>query len=297
MQLGARVVLGLLWLVHLLPVPVVAALGALLGSVLYALAGSRRQVCLTNLARCFPGRTPMWHRSIARAHFRALARSLLDRGVLRWSSRDRVVSFVRVLGLEHVRQAAARGPVILLVPHFVGLDAAVTRLLADVPLTGLYSMQKQGPVNDFLLSMRARLGKSVPLSRQDGVRPLLRAMRDGYACYYLPDMDYGPRDAIFVPFFGVPAATITGLSRLARLSRATVVPCVATLLDRPGADGAAYEVRLLPALADYPGEDVESDTRRMNAWIEEQVLAQTAQYLWTHKRFKTRPEGEPAFYP
>ena len=115
-------------------------------------------------------------------------------------------------------------------------------------------------------------------------------MREGLPFYYLPDMDFGRRDSIFVPFFGVPAATITGLSRIAQLAGAVVVPAVTRQL--PGRGGIRAAV--LSGVEDFPGADVESDTRRMNAFIEERVLEMPEQYHWLHKRFKTRPPGEPA---
>ncbi|MDA0189135.1 MAG: lipid A biosynthesis acyltransferase, partial [Proteobacteria bacterium] len=128
------------------------------------------------------------------------------------------------------------------------------------------------------------------LSRQDGMRRALKSMKAGLPFYYLPDMDFGQRDAVFAPFFGVPAATITGVSRLARLTGARIVPCVTRMV----ADG--YEVELQAPWEDYPGESVEADTRRMNEYIETQVLRMPEQYFWVHKRFKSRPPGEAKFY-
>ena len=135
-----------------------------------------------------------------------------------------------------------------------------------------------------------RFGRVTLLSRQQGVRPALRAMQAGRPFYYLPDMDYGQRDTIFVPFFGIATATITGVSRLARLAGARVLPCVTRML--PGGEG--YVVRFLPAWENYPGASIEADTRRMNDFVEEQVRQMPEQYLWVHKRFKTRPPGESA---
>ena len=129
-------------------------------------------------------------------------------------------------------------------------------------------------------------------SRQDGVRAALVALREGTPLYYLPDQDYGPRDAVFTPFFGVPAATITGLSRLARLARASVVPCVTRML--PG--GRGYELRCYPSWEDFPSGDDAADARRMNEYIEQRVMEMPEQYNWAHKRFKTQPPGAAPFY-
>ena len=143
-----------------------------------------------------------------------------------------------------------------------------------------------------LLNGCRRFGDQLLLSRQDGVRSSIKAMRAGRPFYYLPDMDFGRRDAVFVPFFGVEAATITGLSRLARAAGAAVLPCLTRVL--PGSGG--YLVEVGEPWDEFPTEDVSADSARMNAFIEAAVRAMPEQYYWVHRRFKTRPEGEPGFY-
>lgn len=288
----ARAGLALMWLLHGLPMALLSGIGGVLGGVVFALARERRQVCLLNLSRCFPEMDEAARSDLARRHFEALARSLVERGILWWSSRQRIEGLVRIEGIEHLEGARKAGPVILFAPHFVGLDAGWTRLTCAMDLASVYSNQKSAVMSRALLQGRTRFGTQHLFSRQDGIRPALAALREGRPFYYLPDMDYGARDALFIPFFGVPAATITGLSRLAKLAGAHVVPCVTTLL--PG--GAGYVLRCYPAWDNYPTEDVEADTRRMNAFIEERVLECPEQYLWTHKRFKTRPPGEARWY-
>jgi len=288
----ARTGLVLMWLLHGLPLALLSGIGGVLGSVLFVLARERRQVCLLNLSRCFAEMDEAARSDLARRHFRALARSLVERGILWWSSRQRIERLVRIEGLEHLEAARKAGPVILFAPHFVGLDAGWTRLTCVMDMASVYSNQKSVVMSRALLEGRTRFGAQHLFSRQDGIRPALAALREGRPFYYLPDMDYGARDAVFVPFFGVPAATITGLSRLAKLAGARVVPCITTLL--PG--GGGYVLSCHPAWDNYPTEDVEADTRRMNAFIEERVLENPEQYLWTHKRFKTRPAGEDKWY-
>ena len=287
----ARPGLALLWLLHGLPLALLSRIGEAFGMLLYALARERRRICLVNLKRCFPEWDASRRRSVARAHFRLLARSILERSVLWWSSRRRVMTMVRIVGREHIDREYGR-PLILLAPHFVGMDAAWTRLCCDYDMSGIYANQKSAALNRVLRAGRVRFGKQTIFSRQDGVRGSVKALKSGLPFYYLPDMDYGSRDAIFVPFFGVPAATITGLPRLARLSGAKVVPCIACML--PGGQG--YEIRCYPAWDHFPGGDLAADTRRMNAFIEERVREMPDQYYWTHKRFKTRPDGEPKWY-
>jgi KDO2-lipid IV(A) lauroyltransferase len=281
----------LVWLLHFLPLSVLSRIGSGLGSLFYALGRERRRVCLTNLARCFPDITEKERIAIARAHFRVLGRSVLERSILWWAPRERIERMVRIAGLERL-QALKGQPLILLAPHFVGLDAGCTRLTCEIDMAGIYSKQKNPLVNTLLLSGRTRFGHQRAISRQEGVRPALAALKEGIPFYYLPDLDYGPRDAIFIPFFGVPAATITGLSRMVRLAGARVLPCVTRML--PG--GAGYEVHCLPVWENFPSGDDAADARRLNAFVEDRVREMPEQYFWTHKRFKTRPPGEAKWY-
>lgn len=284
-----RATVAFLWLLHWLPVPALRAIGWLFGGILYALGRERRRVTLTNLRLCFPELTESARERLAKRHFVAFARAFLDRTLFWWASRKRLERVIKVSGREHLQSADGR-PTILLAPHFVGLDAGGTMMTMLTPLVSVYSAQKNPVFNDVLLGGRMRFNAPVLLSRQDGMRKAVKAMKEGYPFYYLPDMDFGARDAIFAPFFGVPAATITGVSRLARLIDARIVPCITRMV--PG----GYEVELQPAWRDYPGENVEADTLRMNHYIETQVQRMPEQYFWLHKRFKTRPPGEARFY-
>ena len=286
-----RAALALMWLLRLLPLPLLAAIGNGFGTLLYAFGLQRRRLCLTNLARCLPELASREREALARRHFQAFARTFLERAILWWGSPARIRRLVRFEGMEHF-DAARDAPLILLAPHFVGLDMGGARLAMEFEMVSIYSRQKNAVFDAVLYAGRMRFGKLTLLSRQDGVRSALRAMQAGLPFYYLPDMDYGERDTIFVPFFGVDAATITGVSRLARLAGARVLPCVTRML--PG--GRGYVVRFHPAWENYPGASIEADTRRMNAFIEDEVRRMPEQYLWVHKRFKTRPPGEPAWY-
>lgn len=285
----SRLLLGLLWLLHLLPLPALRVLGALIGRLLYAFGRARRHVALTNLRLCFPELSEGARAALARRHFIAFGRAFLDRTLLWWAPRSRLERLIRLRGAEHLRDAGGR-PTILLAPHFVGLDAGGTMMTMAVPLVSVYSSQKNPVFNAVLLAGRLRFNAPILLSRQEGMRRALKALKDGYPFYYLPDMDFGARDAIFAPFFGVPAATITGLSRLARATGARIVP----VITRMTADG--YEVELRPPWQGYPGESVEADTARMNAFIEDEVRKMPEQYYWVHRRFKTRPQGEKKPY-
>ncbi len=286
-----RLALGLMWLLHFLPLTWQAWLGTQFGRLLFVLGHERRRVALTNLRLCLPQLGDAERLALAKRHFQVFGRSFLERGLLWWAPAERLRRLVRIEGLEHFEAVKGR-PVILLVPHFVGLDIGGTRVMLEFDIVSIYANQKNLLFNAALLKGRSRFGGSTLLSRQEGTRKAIRAMREGKPFYYLPDMDYGERDTIFVPFFGVPAATITGLSRLARMCGAAVLPVITRML--PGGDG--YLVSIGAPWQGFPGPSIEEDTRRMNAYIEAEVMAMPEQYFWLHKRFKTRPAGERSPY-
>lgn len=286
-----RLALAMMWLLHWLPLAWLARLGHGFGVLLYWFARERRQVTLTNLRLCFPELDGQQRTVLARKHFSAFGRSFLERSLLWWASPKRLRRMVRIEGREHLDSANGK-PTILLVPHFIGLDMGWTRLTLELDMVSIYANQKNLLFNAALLRGRTRFGDSTLLSRQEGTRPAIRLMRAGRPFYYLPDMDYGERDTIFVPFFGVSTATITGLSRLSRLAGAIVLPVITRMLP----NGQGYVVNIGPPWMDFPGESVEGDTRRMNAFIEAEVRRLPEQYFWLHKRFKTRPPNEESPY-
>lgn len=294
---GIRVFLGLMWLLHWLPLPVLAALGQRLGALLYRLAGSRRRIALRNLELCFPDMPQAEREAVAREHFGWLTRSLLERSVLWYASPKRIKRLIHIEGdiglAERVFQTEGR-PTMWLCPHFVGLDVAGAAVLLcqPRPAASIYQTQSNPVIDAAMRHGRLRLGNAEIFPRSESVKPLFRAVKQGRAFFNLPDMDFGARDAAFVPFFGVPAATLLAPSRLARMLNMVVQPVIAELL--PGGQG--YKVHFLPPLDNFPTDDAEDDTRRLNAYIESEILRRLPQYLWVHKRFKTRPPGEAGFY-
>ncbi|WP_076603488.1 lysophospholipid acyltransferase family protein [Aromatoleum tolulyticum] len=292
-RVASWIAVALFWLLHWLPLGAQARIGAAVGELLYRFAGRRRHIVNVNLRLCFPAMDEVERARIARAHFRALGRSMLERGLLWWASEERLKGMIRLEGREHVDALIAAGrPVLLLAPHFLGLDMGGARFAMEFDSVSVYARQNNPVFDHWLFHGRSRFGDQLLLSRQDGVRGTVKAMKAGRPFYYLPDMDYGREDSIFVPFFGVPAATITGLSRLSRLARAAVVPVVTEML--PG--GKGYVTRLGEPWANFPTDDVEGDTLRMNQWIESVVRTMPEQYYWVHRRFKTRPPGEKRPY-
>ena len=281
-----------LWLVsklYLLPFSLVAGLGSFLGWLAFYLVGSRRRVVLKNLSLCFPEMTDNARIGLAKAHFKALGRSFLERTYPFHAPAALLEKVVKVEGMEYI-DAQIERPIILLAPHFVGLDMGAVRLSLHYQMAGIYSSQKSSVLNDWLLKGRCRFNKPAAFSRQQGVRALIRQMKPGVPVFYLPDLDYGKRDSAFIPLFGIPAATITGLSRLAKITRAAVIPVIVEQTKR------GYITKIMPAWDNFPTDDPVADAIRMNAFIEAEIRKLPAQYYWVHKRFKSRPEGEPSFY-
>lgn len=273
-----------------LPLSVVRALGWALGRVLHAVAGRRRRIALTNWALCFPDQSEAQRVAAVRRHFVLFAQAWLDRSWL-WEAAPEVVRR-RLLLKGDLGALEGDRPTVMFAPHFVGMDAGWTAITAHLPrrFCGIYAEQLNPDVDRWMAQGRQRFGDPHIVAMRQGLKPLVSALRDGLPLYLLPDMDYGTRDSVFVPFFGVPTATLTSLSRFARLSRAQVVPVVSRLTPE------GYEVVVHPAWEAYPTADVEADTALMNRRLEGFIAAMPEQYYWVHKRFKSRPPGEASLY-
>jgi Kdo2-lipid IVA lauroyltransferase/acyltransferase len=291
--LGSRILLGLFWVLHWLPLPLLAAVGRGLGRVLHALAGSRRKIALRNIELCFPEKSKQERRALVKEHFLWLGRSIVERGVLWFAPVSRLKRLIHVEGDVTLAERSDR-PVMWLVPHFMALDVAgaATQIFQRQQVASIYQEQSDPVMDAAIRKGRLRFNQGEVFPRSDSAKPLIRAIRKGWAFFNLPDMDFGERDAAFVPFFGVTAATLLAPSRMARALDMVVQPVVAEML--PGGQG--YRVRFLDPWTDFPTEDALADTAAMNRWIEQEIRQNPAQYLWVHKRFKTRPVGEPGLY-
>jgi KDO2-lipid IV(A) lauroyltransferase len=291
-SLGARAALAFLWLFHWLPLGLQAAIGRGVGRLLHAVAGSRRRVAQRNLELCFPSMPAVERNALVRQNFEWVTRSLLERGLLWYGAPERLKRLIHIEGDIGFAGSTDR-PVMWLVPHFVGLEIAGTAS-AQQPrrVVSMYQTQSNPVFDAALKAGRLRWNNGDLLPRHHNALPLVKAIKRGMVFLNLPDMDFGERDAAFVPFFGVPAATLLAPSRLAKSLNMVVQPVVTEVL--PGGQG--YRVRYLPPWDDFPTDDAEADTLRMNRWIESEILKNPAQYLWVHKRFKTRPPGDKSFY-
>lgn len=297
---GLRVVRSLrvtslvLWLMRVLrwlPLPLLRALGAALGWLLYASVPSRRRVASTNLALCFPHWSEAQRAQAVRDHFRVFAQTWLDRSWLWHGTPDLVRIRVRLCGDVSVLSNAQQ-PVVIFAPHFVGLDVGWTALALNIDraFTTIYTQQSNEQVDRWVVQGRSRWGRVRLFRREAGVKAIISALRDGEALYLLPDMNFGVEDSVFVPFYGVPAATVPSLSRFAQLGRAQVVPVITRLTPQ------GYDVEVLPAWDDYPTGDALADTATMNRRLEQMIDTMPSQYYWVHQRFKSRPPGQAGVY-
>lgn len=273
-----------------LPVPVFRAAGWVMAAALLLLAPRRRRVVMRNLSLCFPAMSASRRWRWAWQTFLHFSQSFLDRVWLWQGSPDRVRQRVTLSDPHGVLQQ--EGPLLFFVPHFYGMDAGWAKLTLDVPRRWwtFYAPQEQAAIDRWVKAGRKRFGHPRLVSRREGVRPLLKGLKEGASLCLLPDMDLGARNSVFVPFFGIQTATVTSLPRLASAAGVPVATWVCRMV--PG----GYHVEIGPLWADFPQGDDAVDARRMNAELEQHIRSMPGQYHWLHRRFKTRPPGEPPVY-
>ncbi|BDU59217.1 acyltransferase [Limnohabitans sp. MORI2] len=283
---------GLLFLRALsyLPLSWLRALGAGLGAVLMVVIPSRRRVVQANLRVCFAHLSEAERDVLTRQTFVYFAQAWLDRSWLWHRSAACIQARVQLSG--EVAALSEATPTVLFAPHFMGLDVGWTALTMSLPLnfTTIFTPQSNAAVDAWVAEGRQRFGQVRLFRREDGVKPIVSALRQNELLYLLPDMNFGPSESIFVPFYGEQAATVPSLSRFAKLGRARVMPVITRMTS------TGYEVVVHPAWTDFPTDDAEADTAAMNQRLEVFINAMPAQYFWVHKRFKTRLPGAPSIY-
>lgn len=287
-HLGVALMRVLAWC----PLPVLRGLGWCLGRVLHAVARRRVRIARTNWALCFPQQSPAEVADAVRQHFVYFAQAWLDRSWLWHRSAAVLAQRLRFTGDAEPFAQSPQQPSVLFAPHFVGLDAGWIALTALLPrrCCTLYAPQSDPVVDAWVAQGRQRFGQPLVVAKTEGLKPLASAMRSGLPLYLLPDMDHGLNDSVFAPFFGVPAATLTSLPRLAKLGRAHV-RAVWTRLTPKG-----YTIDIGPVWPNYPSEEVSADVAHMNQHLQTLIAQAPEQYFWVHKRFKTRPKGSPEVY-
>jgi Kdo2-lipid IVA lauroyltransferase/acyltransferase len=273
--------------------PAAAALGRGLGGLLHRFGRERRHIARRNIELCFPAMPQPEREALVREHFMWLGRSLLERGLLWHASPERLKRLIQVDGDVCLAERSEQ-PVMWLVPHFLGLEVAgaAVQLFQSRVAIDVYQPQRSPVFDRALKKGRLRFGRAEAYPRLTPIRVLIKRIKEGAPFFNMPDQDFGRKDSAFVPFFGVSAATLLAPSRMARLVGMKVQPVVVQML--PGGQG--YRVTFHAAWADWPTADAVADTAAMNRFIESEILKQPAQYLWAHKRFKTRPEGEADVY-
>ena len=285
--------LGVLWLVVQLPYKVQLCIGRVLGAVMYRIAGDRRRIAARNLELCFPEKTAAERERLLKENFASTGIAFFEMAMSWWWSKPRLAKLAHVEGLEHLEQAQREGKgVILMAFHFTTLEIGAALLGQQHTIDGMYR-EHNNPLFDFIQRRgRERHNADSLAVERDDVRGMLKLLRSGRAIWYAPDQDYGAKQSIFVPLFGIPAATVTATSKFAKLGKAKVVPFTQQRL----ADGTGYKLVIHAPLSDFPGESDEADCLRINQWVERAIRECPEQYLWAHRRFKTRPPGEPKLY-
>jgi len=283
--------LGIMRVITLLPMRVIWVLGSGLGAFFHLFPSKIKKTSLINVGLCFPELGKAGQRRLVRRHFRTLGVSILCYGLGWWSSARRLRRLVKTRDRQHYDDAIAAGKsIIVFAPHFLALDVCGIRLSSERKMITMYR-ESRNRLLDSMLKKRARYS-AVLFERKSSLKALIRYIREGRPFYYLPDQDPGGAESVFVPFFGVPAATVTALSRIAKMTGAAVIPCYNRILPW----GRGFEVRFEEPFRDYPSGDLENDARRMNEEIEKAVRQNPEQYLWGYRRFKTRPAGSPPVY-
>jgi len=284
--------LALLRLLVYLPQRVRVALGAGLGELAYRFAPKSRRVAETNIKLCFPALAAAAHQELVRRYFRAAGAALFGVSLIWWGSVKRLQGLMHYRNREHYDRAYNAGKnIILLAPHFLALEVVGVFLAHERRILTMYKKPRNDLLDWMMRRRRLRFGGGM-IERDSHLKALIRIVRNRIPFYYLPDQNPGEASHVFAPFFGVPTATLTALSRLTRLTDAAVIPCFARTLPK----GKGYEIIFKPPLENFPTDDPLADAVRMNGIIEDAIREMPEQYIWTYRRFKSRPPGAPSLY-
>lgn len=283
--------LAVLFLGAQIPTVVAHALGRGLGWIAYHLAPRRRRIAQRNLELCFPELTPKQRADCLRASYRSMGMGAFEFIRAWWGPLGRLPQQTHFEGVEHIVEAMQSGRgVILLSGHFLTLEICGRLLCEKVPVSGMYRRHRN-PVMEWAVK-RGRMRYAAAMFAREELRACVKHLKKGGILWYAPDQDMRGKEAVFAPFFGVSAATITATHQLAKLSGAAVMG----FFHRRRAGQAGYEIRITEPLIDFPSGDEQKDAERVNQLIEAMVREAPDEYLWIHRRFKTRPDGEKSVY-
>lgn len=275
---------------HRLPIRVMAWLGSAAGSLAYWLLPHRRRVTLRNLELCFPELSVAERTRLAKKNFRVLLRSFLDRAYTFHGPQELLEKTVTLKGAHFIDEVLDR-PIILFMPHFAGIETGSARIVMRYKTVIIYKKKKKNLViENWRNAGRTRFNDPKTIPTQAGIRAFIRAMKPGIPVFYLPDIDGGRRHSIFVDFFGIPAATITSLPRLAKITGAAVIPVIVEQTE------TGYVTHIHKHWENFPTDDIVADTTRMNRFIENEIRKKPESYYWFLRRFRTRPKKHPPLY-
>lgn len=267
--------------------------GAVLGRLLYITAARRRHIAAINLKLCFPELSEVQRQDLLERHFAALGISLLETGNAWWYPRTKLGALVaKFEGADYVREALAAGRSVLLIgAHFTTIEIsnALFRAAFATPIRIIYRPH-ENPVVDWMYRHQRERHTTEAIARDD-MRSLVKQLRQNTVVWYAPDQNYGLKNSVFAPFFGVPAATNTSATRLARSTGCIVIPFVSKRLP-----DNRYEIKMLPPFKNFPSDDPQADATQINLALEKELRDMPEQYLWVHRRFKDRPPGERDVY-
>ena len=287
----AWLAMALLWCLSRLPYRWAVFVGRRLGDLTMLFAGYRRNIVRTNLELCFPERSADELKRLERENFRFTGQGIAEAAMAWWGNSERLRPLARIQGVEHLQGLLDQGRGAILVgAHMTCMELAGRMLASAIPFSVVYREHKNPVMERFMQQGRRPFESAI--SRRETMR-LVRRLKGGRIVWYPPDQDFGRHHSVFAPLFGIPAATITVPARLATKPGAAVVPVSYWARE----DGGGYDIRIHPPLENYPSGDDETDAARLNAFFEEEIRRHPAQYYWVHRRFKTRPPGEPRFYP
>ncbi len=284
--------IGVLVLIQFLPRKILMGLGALIGTLFSRLNKKRRDIAQKNIELCFPEKTDIERQQLLQLHFRTYGKGVLDLGLIWWGSERRLEKLTDCEGMEHYRSALKSGrPVIAITPHLIGLEFCGGMLSRLHPMVAMMKEFHNPLYNRLITKRRGRFGL-IMVNRNQGLRPLLKGLKRGRSCFYIPDEDFGSNNSVFAPFFGQQAATLTTLGRMTKMTNALVLPCFAFLDPESG----RYRFMIRDVLEDFPSGDQTADATNMNRAMEQGIRQAPEQYMWTQRWFRTQPDGQASPY-
>lgn len=285
--------LGLMWLIAQLPYVVHLQSAKILAWLFFTFFKRRCHIAAVNLALCFPNKTDLEREQLLKDNCYSAAMALFEMGITWWWSKHRYKNIYRIEGLEHLEKLQAEGTgVILTSCHFTNLDIGAGAVAHYFPVDALFRMHKNHALDYVQTKGRCSNNPDTRFIARENVKDMIHSLRQGRIVWHAPDQDFGRKKSVFVNLFGVPAATITTTSRIAKAGRAVVVP----LTQKRLADGSGYVVKIHPPVLGFPAESEQEDAELLISLVENAINDAPDQYMWMHRRFKTRPEGEPSVY-